>query len=68
MMFERVHVMPGAGRRVRLPGGTIVPPQGVICERTAFVERRLGCGDLVLAPVAPVAEAPAKAVAEKKGA
>lgn len=66
MMFERVHVMPGVGRRVRLPGGTIVPPQGVICERSMFIERRLACGDLVLAPAAPPADAPAKA-AEKKG-
>ena len=67
-MMEKIHVVPGVGRLVRLPGGTIVPPQGVICARTMFIERRLLGGDLVLAPAAPVAEAPVKAAPEKKGA
>ena len=53
-MLERVHVKPASGRLVKLPGGIVVPAQGVICERTMFIERRLTAGDLVLVtPAAP---------------
>ena len=65
-MLERVHVVLGVGRRVKLPGGMFVPPQGVICERTMFVERRLACGDLVLAPTEPVPAPPTTASTKKE--
>ena len=47
-MAEKVHVLPGEDRLVKLPGRKIVPKEGVICERTEFIERRLACGDLVM--------------------
>jgi hypothetical protein len=39
-----------------------VPPQGVICPLTLFIQRRLDCGDLERAPAAPAATAPKKGV------
>jgi hypothetical protein len=63
-MVEMVHVVPGEGRLVKLPGRQVVPAEGVICERTQFIERRLACGDLVMpkdqsaAVKAPTVEAP----------
>lgn len=44
---EQVFVRPGDGRRVRLPGGKVLPAAGAIVPRTLFIERRLLSGDVV---------------------
>lgn len=70
-MVEMVHVLPGEGRLVKLPvgkHGKTVPKEGVMVPRNQFVERRLACGDLVLAPADAKAEAAQAPEVAKKGA
>lgn len=70
--MSRVFVRPGGvDRRVPIPGQPrqFVPEGGMEMEDTAYVQRRLACGDLVLgAPAAAASPAvtPAAPVAAKK--
>lgn len=43
-----IHVKPAAGRVVRAPDGSIIPPEGQHLVRDLYIERRIADGDLVV--------------------
>jgi hypothetical protein len=72
-MADKIYVRPGAGRTVKVGVHTLIgegvkgkaantPAHGVRVTKTTYITRRLKCGDLVLATVAPPEHGAAKPV------
>lgn len=51
-LCTRVHVIPGPGRKVRMPdrGFALMPPEGVEVSKNVYWSRRIAVGDVIESP------------------